>query len=482
MSSAENKAARTPSIRRRITAYYAGVLFLVVLAAALVLFFVSETHMRQTARQDLIDAVENGFDEISYRNGVITINEDYDTYYRGVTLVLYGQDGARIKGNLPQDFPDGVVLESGEYKDVEGDGETWLVYDSYRSYENGRMLWIRGIYNMENRSGISAYMGWIFLLMVPVILLLALYAGNRITKQALRPVSEMTETAKRISGGDLTERVPVSEKRDELQDLALTFNEMLGRLETAFQSEKQFSADAAHELKTPVATIMAECEYALKQGEELAQKGEAAEPVYEESLTQIQQQSRRMMNLIAQLLQLSRSMNTAEMLEKETIDLSLLCEGIAEEMQMPAAEKHVRIETEIEEDICYDGDETLLMRLLINLINNGVKYSKAVQGEADSDSFVRVALQKAEGSILLTVSDNGIGIAPENQEKVFHRLYKVDNSRASEGNSFGIGLSMVKWIAEAHGGSVTLTSMPGEGSTFVVTLPVTDVNPSAEGV
>lgn len=472
MSSANAAGSKGPSIRRRITAYYAGVLILVVLAASLVLFFASESHTRHTARQDLIDAVENGFDEITYRNGVITINENFDTYYRGVTLVLYAEDGARIKGNLPHDFPSGVVLESGEYKDVEGEGETWLVYDSYRTYENNKMLWIRGIYNMENRSNASSYMGWIFALVLVLIALLALYAGNYITKQALQPVAEITETAKRISGGDLSERVPVSGRRDELQDLAATFNEMLARLETAFQTEKQFSADAAHELKTPVATILAECEYTLKQAEQLSQEGKTAEPVYEEALEQIQLQARRMMALIAQLLQLSRSMHTADLLEKEEIDLSLLCGGIVEELSPAASESNVRLEKSIEENVRYVGDETLLMRLLINLINNGIKYSKATStGDADCDSFVKVTLHEEEGSVLLAVSDNGIGIAPEDQEKVFHRLYKVDSARTSDGNSFGIGLAMVQWIAEAHGGSVAVESELGEGSIFTVTLP-----------
>ena len=475
MSSDNRSAAGSSSIRRRITAFYAGVLVLVVLAAALVLFFASETHIRHTARQDLIDAVENGFDEISYHNGVITINEDYDTYYRGVTLILYAEDGSRIKGNLPHDFPGEVVLESGEYKDVQGDGETWLVYDAYRTYENGKMLWIRGIYNMENRSGATSHMGWIIIAMLPLILLLALYAGNRITKQALRPVAELTDTAKRISGGDLSERVPVSDRRDELQSLALTFNDMLERLETAFESEKQFSADAAHELKTPVATILAECEFARKQGEHLAQEGGDAAPVYQESLEQIEAQCRRMMALITQLLQLSRSMNTADLLEKETIDLSLLCEETAEELQASAAERGVKIETDIEEGILFEGDETLLMRLLINLLNNAVKYSKAAAGDAQCDSFAKVSLHRNDDSIILSVRDNGIGIAPEDQEKVFHRLYKVDSARSFDGNSFGIGLSMVQWIAAAHGGQVTLTSALGEGSTFVVSLPVNGV-------
>ena len=532
MSSDKKGSGAAGSIRRRITAYYAGVLFVVILASAVLLFFGSQTYIRHTARQDLIDAVQNGFDEINYRNDVITINEDYDTYYRGVTLVLYSESGERLKGSLPKDFPKDTPLESGTYKDVTAEGETWLVYDAYRSYAGGNTLWIRGIYNMDNRTGLQGYAVWILVGLVPLVLILAIYVGNRMTKRALKPVAEMTETARRISAGGLSERVPVGDQKDELSDLAETLNDMLGRLENTVRNEKQFSSDAAHELKTPVATILAECEYALKRGEEMAMPVGSYAPerqlvdelrmvsginiIYEESLTQIQAQSRRMMGLITQLLQLSRSLDQEGMLEKEELDLSTICDGLVEEMQGVADRAGVRLTKEIADDILYEGDETLIIRMVMNLLSNAVKY----RDPDKFDPWVRFTLEKGTmetfddalngepvtvPAVLIRVADNGIGIAEDEQEKIFNRLYKVDHSRAADGGerlrvpsgfsmsdgfsaetadpveaSYGIGLSMVKWIAEAHGGRVTVESTLGEGSTFTVELPAEEDAPEKD--
>ena len=206
---------------------------------------------------------------------------------------------------------------------------------------------------------------------------------------------------------------------------------------------------------------MSQCEYALKQGD--------AE--YREALENVKAQCIRMMSMIQQLMQVSRTINTANTLEKEEFNISMLCESVCDEMSSLASEKGVKIKTDVQPAVSYRGDETLIMRMLINLVSNAVKYRDANE---DREAFVKITLKKEETDaeeayLLIKVIDNGIGISEEDTERIFDRFYKVDKSRSDE-DSFGLGLSMVKWIAEAHGGSVDVESVPGEGSTFTVRL------------
>ena len=230
---------------------------------------------------------------------------------------------------------------------------------------------------------------------------------------------------------------------------------MIDRLEKAFIQEKEFTSDVSHELKTPVAVILAQCEYALKQGE--------AE--YKEALENVKKQCMRMLSMIQQLMQVSRTINTVNSLEREEFDISMICESVCDEMSSLASENGVTLEGEIQPDVLYKGDETLIMRMLINLVNNAVKYRDK---SGERQSFVKVVLKKDE-TITIKVIDNGVGISKENRERIFDRFYKVDKSRSDE-DSFGLGLSMVKWIAEAHGGSVEVESVPEVGSTFTIRL------------
>ena len=169
--------------------------------------------------------------------------------------------------------------------------------------------------------------------------------------------------------------------------------------------------------------------------------------------------------MIQQLMQVSRTINTVNSLEREEFDISMICESVCDEMSSLASENGVTLEGEIQPDVLYKGDETLIMRMLINLVNNAVKYRDK---SGERQPFVKVVLKKDE-TITIKVADNGVGISKENRERIFDRFYKVDKSRSDE-DSFGLGLSMVKWIAEAHGGSVEVESVPEVGSTFTIRL------------
>lgn len=451
---------KNSSIKKRVTLYYALVLISITLLISLLLAFSIERQISVVTKDTLMKSVQNSFEDIDYENQIIEIDNDFDSYVKGVTLLVYSEAGDLIKGSVPNDFPSFMPLSVGDYQEIETDEHIWLWYDLFHTYDNGQGIWVRGIYAMDDATDTLAAIQRIMVLTLPLILILAIFAGHRITKRAFAPISEITEAANSINHGqDLSKRLPQGETKDELYDLTETLNSMISRLDEAFKAEKQFSSDVSHELKTPLAVILAECEYILQKDREQAE--------YKESLETIQKQTQRTMSMVQQLLQISRSINKENAIEKELFNLSILAESILMELSMVGEEQGVIVEGKINPDIEIIADETLIMRVMMNLITNGIKYRK----HNITDAYVKMNIWKESKQIYITVSDNGIGISEENQQNVFRRFYKVDKSRNRQGESFGLGLAMVKWIAEAHGGSIAVESRIGEGSTFTVTLP-----------
>lgn len=453
---------KNASIKKRVTLYYSAVLISITAALFIVFSFTSLREMNVISKDTVMKAVQNSFDDIQAGEDFIEIDNDFDSYRKGVTLLIYSESGKLIKGRLPKDFPTFLPLESGKFDEVEGNDDTWLTYDLYNTYENGQSIWVRGVYPIDNAVQMLDSIFLIMLIALPAILILSILAGRRITRKAFVPISDITEAANSISNGhDLTKRLPQGESRDELYDLTETLNQMISRLEEAFQAEKDFSSDVSHELKTPVSVIMAECEYTLQK--------ERAPEEYQDSLRTIHSQCRRTMSLIQQLLQLTRTIDKEKTIEKENFSLSMLSESISEELSLLAEEKHIQFQTEIQSDIDICGDETLIMRMILNLATNAIKYSKE---KTAGERWVRLQLLRNNEKAVITVEDNGIGIKAEDMENIFHRFYKVDKARSEEADSFGLGLSMVKWIAEAHGGAVSAESTFGIGSRFSVILPL----------
>ena len=450
---------KNTSIKKRVTWYYAFVMIIITLIISLLLSFSISRQINVITKDTVMHAVQNSFEDIDYDNQIIEIDNDFDNYVKGVTLLVYTEDGVLIKGSVPSDFPGYTPLEVGEYREIETETHIWLIYDLYHTYDNGQGLWVRGIYALDDATDTLAFLRQLLVLLVPLVLILAIFAGHRITKQAFEPITKITEGANSIQhGGDLSKRLPQGETKDELYDLTSTLNDMIGRLEEAFQSEKEFTSDVSHELKTPLAVTLAECEYILKE--------ERSAEEYRESLETIEAQTRRTMSMVQQLLQISRTIRKDAQIERETFDLSLLAEGLVEELSYVAEEQGIQVVSEIEPGIKVTADETLIMRVMMNLVTNAMKYRQDIP-----DSWVKLELKRSGDFVELIVSDNGIGIAESDLDQIFKKFYKVDKSRTRSGESFGLGLAMVKWIVEAHDGNVLVESKLGEGSQFTVLLP-----------
>lgn len=289
--------------------------------------------------------------------------------------------------------------------------------------------------------------------------MLAGFGGYFITKRAFKPVQKITDAANHITDAkDLSKRIHLQGSHDEIYALAQTFDSMFDRLQKSFETEKQFTSDASHELRTPTSVIISQCEYALSQSQNPEEM--------KASLEVILRQSQKMSGLISQLLLLARADSQKASLVMESIDISELTEMVVEELGEMAEEAQIELTLDLQKEIFIVADQTLLMRMLINLITNAITYGRP-------GGWVKVQLFTEDGNVVGKISDNGIGIGEQHLAKIWNRFYRVDTARtASSKDHTGLGLAMVKWIAEKHGGTVSVESKLGEGSIFTFTLPI----------
>jgi heavy metal sensor kinase len=296
-----------------------------------------------------------------------------------------------------------------------------------------------------------------------LVLLLASGGGYFLARKSLAPIASMNSQTQRISAENLSARLDLTNSRDELGRLATTINDLLARLESSFKEQQRFIADASHELRTPLAVLRGETEVALGKTRTIDE--------YQQSLSLIQDEAERLSRIVEDLFILARQpINTRAALNKELVSLNDAVRDCARAAQVLALRKGVRLKLENDSpSIALNGDEELIRRLILNLLDNAVKYTPA-GGE------ISLALARQNGSAEIVVRDNGIGIPELAQPRVFDRFYRVDKARARAMGGAGLGLSIAQWIVEAHGGAITLASAPGQGSTFTVRLPVANTS------
>jgi heavy metal sensor kinase len=287
-----------------------------------------------------------------------------------------------------------------------------------------------------------------------LILLVGLAGGWWFMSHALRPISEISSTAAKISAGDLAQRINTAEVESELGQLAAVLNSTFARLETAFAQQKQFASDAAHELRTPVSVLLTQTQTALTRDRSAAD--------YKLTVEACHRAAQRMRRLIESLLELARFDAGQEVLRREKFDLlKVVTEGV--ELVKPLAdERTVKIISEVT-PLPITGDAMRIGQVVTNLLTNAIQYNR-VGGE------VRVTARLENGFAIVSVVDTGQGIAPEDLPRVSERFYRADKSRTAGGA--GLGLSICKAIVAAHGGTLDVASESGTGSTFTVRLPV----------
>ncbi len=291
---------------------------------------------------------------------------------------------------------------------------------------------------------------------IPLLLLMSVAGGYWIAGRALSPIRLMIAAADNIHLGDLSTRLAIPPADDELQRLALTLNRMLGRLQAGFERMTRFTADASHELRTPIALLRTRTEILLRR----TRTPEEYRSALEANLDELE----RISALLEELMLLARADAGAETLHFADVDLTELVRATAAAMRPLAEVKRLAWSVALPHDAVHiNGDESALRRLLLVLIDNAVKYTSA-------EGSVRIAVCSRDKTATVEVRDTGIGIAQDVLPNIFDRFYRAEQARTTDGA--GLGLSIGQWIAERHGGSICVKSIPTEGSVFAVTLPL----------
>ena len=286
-----------------------------------------------------------------------------------------------------------------------------------------------------------------------VILLFGLAGGWWFTGRTLRPIAAISATAVKISAGDLSQRINAAETESELGQLASVLNSTFARLETAFAQQRQFTADAAHELRTPVSVMLTQTQTALQR--------ERSATEYREAVEACQRAAQRMRRLTESLLELARFEAGQECLQRQKFNLAQTARDCVELVRPLASERGIKIHCDLP-PVEASGDAERLAQVITNLLANAVQYNQP-NGE------IRISTKVQGSTILLAVSDTGPGISREHLPRIFERFYRADPSRSS--GQAGLGLAISKAIVEAHGGSLEVSSQPGVGTTFTVVLP-----------
>lgn len=280
--------------------------------------------------------------------------------------------------------------------------------------------------------------------------------AGQISRKALQPISEIVTAAKRMSASRLSERIAADGARDELRELIDVLNEMLTRIELAYNNQKQFVSDASHELRTPIAVIQGYADM-------LDRWGKADPEVRDEAIAAIRAESRGMKELVEQLLFIARHENANHRYEMEYFDLGEMAAETLRETRLIAGEHH--IETKSMESVLVHGDRSALKQALRIFLDNALKYTAA-------DGTIALSCVREGSWARLTVADNGVGIAKEDLRRVFDRFYRTPDARGGEVDGHGLGLSIARMIVQAHGGRIEVQSRPGAGSRFHILLPV----------
>jgi len=427
-------------------------MMILMFVASMVIMILTDKHIvSEDADTRVINVVWHNIKKLEYDN--LRFEWDDISFNRqGVYCAVYKQDGTLLKGAFPAHFDDtGLNFENARVRTVSQNGHQFYVYDVEWDMDI-QVLWIRGMVDTGvDYDSMNTIMTLTFTIL-PAILLIGIVGGWFISKKTFAPIEELTEKVSSISGSsDLSARVDSTSHTLEMKKLADTFDDMFERLEESFESEKQFVSDASHELRTPTTVILAECSRAKRKAE--------TKEEFDKSISVIQEQGEKMSNMITQLLSITRLEQGTEKTRMKEVNLSQLTESCCEEF-VPKNDKGIKLTTNIDDDIMVEIDMGLMSRVIQNLLENAYKYGK-------ENGHIKVSLRNSRSMAVLTVADDGIGIASENMENIWKRFWQADESRGVD-EGVGLGLAMVKQMVEYMNGSIEAESTLGEGTKFIV--------------
>ncbi|HWP81682.1 MAG TPA: ATP-binding protein [Bacteroidota bacterium] len=312
-------------------------------------------------------------------------------------------------------------------------------------------------YPLEDLNEVLGNLFSIFLILAPIALAISVVGGWFLAHTSLKPVDQLTRAVREITAQNLNQRLPAHNVNDEIGRLTATFNDMIGRLQASFAQIQQFSADASHELRTPLTIIRGEVEVALRNKQLSQPIRELLESVHAEVV--------RLSSIVEGLMSLVKSDAGPLVFQFSPVSLDRILKELVQDSLVLAETKEISVEVERLDPVVITGDQTRLRQLFLNILDNAVKYTPP-------KGRVSLALERQNGNAVVTIADTGIGIPSKEIPKIFDRFYRVPQKQNNETSGSGLGLSIARWVAEAHHGSIDVKSKLHKGSTFIITLPL----------
>jgi heavy metal sensor kinase len=472
------------SVRIQLTLWYTAAMAAILILLASVTYFVIRQNVRARGDSQGVELADTFLSTVDAEMGESTKPDSLDNgvtaaisehRFRDVVFAVFDPQGTLI--GMSEWFPEdrrhsewkrdalvtplrGVLTVPDQFQSIRFAGHTYRAYVRPFSFaqQAATLVVLQSLYHQNE---FLETLGNTFGVVIPVTLLLAGVGGYFLARNSLSPVVAMSEQARLIGSENLDARLSVKNPDDELGHLGQSFNELLDRLSTSFDRQKRFVADASHELRTPVAILCGETEVALA-------KDDRSQEEYREALRILAGESKRLKRIVEDLFTLARADAGQYPLSYTDFYLDELAAECARNVRTLAAAKQITLACEPKVEAPIRADETLVRRMVLNLLDNAIKYTP-------SGGSVCLHVEERDGAYDLSVTDSGAGIPADLHSRIFERFFRVDKARSRKeqegGGGAGLGLAIGAWIAGAHQGKLELTRSSAEGSTFTAVLP-----------
>ncbi|TKB68607.1 MAG: HAMP domain-containing protein [Nitrospira sp.] len=460
-------------LRVRLTLWYGTALALVLIIFSVVLYAITARSLRDTVDESLEDTAMTAVRSLEERGFLPLISEEellsqfpeltridkfFQIFSPSGTITIRSPNIKQHEVPLSRTALDATLAGQKIFESAKYPKEPPLRLISVPIVYRGNLLYIVQVGTSMESVGETLQRFLVLLVVaIPIALAVSLAGGWFLAGRALRPVDKITLAAQRIAAGDLSQRLSMPAAHDEIGRLADTFNNMIGRLDTSFRQIRQFTSDASHELRTPLTVMKGETDLVLRRPRLL----DDYKSVLESNLEEID----RMTRIVDELLFLSRADMGEVRVESLPVAMESLVEDIHRQAKLLAQDRHIEVLLGTVMPVVVQGDDLRLRELLLNLVENAMKYSH-------SDGKVEIALLNDGREARLSVTDHGIGIAPADHKKIFQRFFRTDVARGHTKKGTGLGLAICAWIAELQKGRIEVKSDLGQGSTFTVVLPL----------
>lgn len=460
-------------LRVRLTLWYGTALALVLIIFSVALYAMTARNLRDTVDESLEDTAMTAVRSLEERGFLPLINEEellsqfpeltridkfFQIFSPSGTITIRSPNIKQHEVPLSRTALDAAFAGQKIFESAKYPKEPPLRLISVPIVYRGNLLYIVQVGTSMESVGETLQRFLVLLVVaIPIALAVSLAGGWFLAGRALRPVDKITLAAQRIAAGDLSQRLSMPAAHDEIGRLAATFNNMIGRLDTSFRQIRQFTSDASHELRTPLTVMKGETDLVLRRPRLL----DDYKSVLESNLEEID----RMTRIVDELLFLSRADMGEVRVESLPVAMESLVEDIHRQAKLLAQDRNIEVLLGTVMPVVVQGDDLRLRELLLNLVENAMKYSYP-------GGKVEIALLNDGREARLSVTDHGIGIAPADHKKIFQRFFRTDVARGHTKKGTGLGLAICAWIAELHKGRVEVKSALGQGSTFTVVLPL----------